>query len=338
MDLIQDIIDRAKANPQHIVFPEGTEERTLKAADRLLRDGVVRLTLIGDPYSIRSRAHDLGLRNIEKATLLDPKKHAKKQAYIDLLLQLRKAKGLTEEQAAILVEDPLYLGCLMIKAGDADGELAGAINATGDVLRPALQIIKTTPGISCVSGIFMMFLPHGDYGDNGLLLFADCAVMPNPTATELAQIAISSAESARAIAGIEPRIAMLSFSTKGSAHHEMVDKVVEATRLAKEQAPDLQLDGELQLDAALVGKVAALKAPGSPVAGKANVLIFPTLEAGNIGYKLVQRLAGAEAVGPILQGMAAPVNDLSRGASVEDIYKMAAITANQSIALKAKKG
>lgn len=226
----------------------------------------------------------------------------------------------------------------MIKAGDADGELAGAINATGDVLRPALQIIKTTPGISCVSGIFMMFLPHGDYGDNGLLLFADCAVMPNPTASELAQIAISSAESARAIAGIEPRIAMLSFSTKGSAHHEMVDKVVEATRLAKEQAPDLQLDGELQLDAALVGKVAALKAPGSPVAGKANVLIFPTLEAGNIGYKLVQRLAGAEAVGPILQGMAAPVNDLSRGASVEDIYKMAAITANQSIALKAKKG
>ena len=327
MDLIQDIISRAKANPQHIVFPEGTEERTLKAADRLLAEGVVRLTLIGDPSAIRSHAQELGLHNIEK-----------KQAYIDLLLDLRRKKGLTEEQAAVLVEDPLYLGCLMIKAGDADGELAGAINATGDVLRPALQIVKTTPGISCVSGIFMMFLPNNTYGENGLLLFADCAVMPNPTAEELAQIAVSSAESARAIANVEPRIAMLSFSTKGSAKHELVDKVVEATRIAKEMAPELQLDGELQLDAALVSKVASLKAPDSPVAGKANVLIFPTLEAGNIGYKLVQRLAGAEAVGPVLQGMAAPVNDLSRGASVDDIYKMAAITANQSIALKAKKG
>ena len=280
----------------------------------------------------------MGLHNIDKANLLDPKNHEKKQAYIDLLLDLRRKKGLTEEQAAVLVEDPLYLGCLMIKAGDADGELAGAINATGDVLRPALQIVKTTPGISCVSGIFMMFLPNNTYGENGLLLFADCAVMPNPTAEELAQIAVSSAESARAIANVEPRIAMLSFSTKGSAKHELVDKVVEATRIAKEMAPELQLDGELQLDAALVSKVASLKAPDSPVAGKANVLIFPTLEAGNIGYKLVQRLAGAVSVGPVLQGMAAPVNDLSRGASVDDIYKMAAITANQSIALKAKKG
>ncbi len=282
MDLIQDIISRAKANPQHIVFPEGTEERTLKAADRLLAEGVVRLTLIGDPSAIRSRAQELGLHNIDKANLLDPKNHEKKQAYIDLLLDLRRKKGLTEEQAAILVEDPLYLGCLMIKAGDADGELAGAINATGDVLRPALQIVKTTPGISCVSGIFMMFLPNNTYGENGLLLFADCAVMPNPTAEELAQIAVSSAESARAIANIEPRIAMLSFSTKGSAKHELVDKVVEATRIAKEMAPELQLDGELQLDAALVSKVASLKAPDSPVAGKATYSSSPPSKLGTL--------------------------------------------------------
>lgn len=334
MDLIQEIVDRAKANPQHIVFPEGTEERTLKAAERLLRDGVVKLTLIGDPYAIRSRAHDLGLKHIEKANLLDPKNHEKKQAYTDLLLELRKSKGMTPEQAAVLVEDPLYLGCLMIKAGDADGELAGAINATGDVLRPALQIVKTMPGMSCVSGVFLMFLPTEEYGHNGLLFFADCAVMPNPTAPELAQIAVASAQTARAIAGVDPRVAMLSFSTKGSAKHEMVDKVIEATRIAKEMAPNLDIDGELQADAALVAKVAALKAPESTVAGKANVLVFPTLEVGNISYKLVQRLGGAEAVGPILQGMAAPVNDLSRGASVDDIYKMAAITANQAIAMK----
>lgn len=334
MDLIQDIINRAKENPQRIVFPEGTEERTLRAADRLLRDKVCKLTLIGDPYSIRAKAQNLGLRNIAQADLLDPKNHEKKQAYIDLLLDLRGSKGLTEEKAAVLVEDPLYLACLMIKAGDADGELAGAINATGDVLRPALQIIKTMPGISCVSGIFLMFLQTHEYGEHGLMLMADCAVMPNPTAAELAQIAVSSALSARAIAGIEPRIAMLSFSTKGSAKHEMVDKVVEATRMAREMAPDVQIDGELQADAALVAKVAALKAPESTVAGHANVLVFPTLEVGNIAYKLVQRLGGAEAVGPILQGMAAPVNDLSRGCSVDDIYKMAAITANQAIALK----
>ena len=228
----------------------------------------------------------------------------------------------------------LYLGCLMIKAGDADGEIAGAQNTTGDVLRPALQIIKTTPGISCVSGAFMMFLKDKSYGDDGILVFADCAVLPNPTASELAQIAVSTAHTTRALVGVEPRVAMLSFSTKGSASHEMVDKVVEATKIAKEMAPDLQIDGELQADAALVPSVATKKAPGSTVAGKANVLVFPTLEVGNIGYKLVQRLAGAEAVGPVLQGMAAPVNDLSRGCSADDIYNMVAIAANQAIALK----
>ncbi len=334
MELIQEIVDRAKANPQHIVFPEGTDERTLKAADRLLRDKVVNLTIIGDPYSIRSRAHDLNLRYIEQATLLDPKNHDKKEAYIELLMELRKKKGLTYERASMLVEDPLYLGCLMIKAGDADGELAGAINATGDVLRPALQIIRTAPGISCVSGAFLMFLATEEYGKNGLLIFADCAVMPNPTAPELAQIAVSSAQTAKAIADVDPKVAMLSFSTKGSAKHEMVDKVVEATRIAQEMAPELMIDGEMQADAALVEKVAKLKAPESPVSGQANVLVFPSLEVGNIAYKLVQRLGGAEAVGPILQGMAAPVNDLSRGCSVDDIYKMTAITANQAIAAK----
>ncbi len=334
MELIQEIVEKAKKNPQHIVFPEGTEERTLKAADRLLKDKVVKLTLIGDPYAIRSRAHDLNLKHIEKANLLDPKNHEKKEAYTELLMELRKKKGLTYEQASVLVEDPLYLGALMIKAGDADGELAGAINSTGDVLRPALQIIKTAPGISCVSGAFIMFLQTEEYGDNGLMFFADCAVMPNPTAQELAQIAVASSHTAKAIADVEPRVAMLSFSTKGSAKHEMVDKVVEATKLAKEMVPELSIDGELQADAALVERVAKLKAPDSSVAGKANILVFPSLEVGNIAYKLVQRLGGAEAIGPILQGMAAPVNDLSRGCSVDDIYKMTAITANQAIAAK----
>jgi phosphate acetyltransferase len=334
MDLIEDIISRAKAEKQRIVLPEGTEERTLNAADRLVADGVADIILIGNPDEIHSLAGSLGLNHIGKATIVDPKNHEKKQAYADLLFQLRQSKGMTPEKAAQLVEDPLYLGCLMIKSGDADGEIAGARNATGNVLRPALQIIKTVPGVTNVSGAFLMFFKDKSYGANGILIFADCAVLPNPTAPELAQIAVSTAHTARSLVNVEPRVAMLSFSTKGSASNEMVDKVVEATRLAKEMAPDLCVDGELQADAAIVEKVAAQKAPGSPVAGKANVLVFPNLEVGNISYKLVQRLAGADAVGPILQGMAAPVNDLSRGCSVDDIYKMVAITSNQAIALK----
>ncbi|MDT3368747.1 MAG: phosphate acetyltransferase [Bacteroidota bacterium] len=335
MDLLQDIITRAKANKQRIVLPEGTEERTLRAADKLLADGVASIILIGNKTEISQLAASYGLNNIDLATIVDPLNHEKKEAYADLLFQLRQKKGMTPEKAAVLVENPLYLGCLMIKAGDADGEIAGAQNTTGDVLRPALQIVKTAPGISCVSGAFLMFLKDKSYGDNGLLVFADCAVMPNPTAAELAQIAVSTAQTTRDIVGADPKVAMLSFSTKGSASHEMVDKVVEATRLAKEMAPDLKIDGELQADAAIVDVVAAQKAPGSEIAGKANVLVFPTLEVGNIAYKLVQRLAGAQAVGPILQGIAAPVNDLSRGCSVDDIYKMVAIAANQAIGLKA---
>lgn len=334
---MHDIIARAKANKQRIVLPEGTEERTLRAADRLLADGVADIILIGNPEEIKELAARFGLNHIGEATLIDPKNNEKKAVYANLLFELRKKKGMTPDEAAALAEDPLYLACLMIKNGDADGEIAGAQNTTGNVLRPALQIIKTAPGISCVSGAFLMFLKDKSYGDDGVMVFADCAVMPNPTAPELAQIAVATAQTARSIVGVEPRIAMLSFSTKGSASHEMVDKVTEATRLAHEMEPALKLDGELQADAALVASVAAQKAPGSPVAGKANVLVFPSLEVGNIAYKLVQRLAGAEAVGPILQGMAAPVNDLSRGCSVDDIYKMVAIAANQSIGLKAQK-
>jgi phosphate acetyltransferase len=334
MDLMQDIIARAIANKQRIVLPEGKEERTLTAANRLIADGVATISLLGNPEEIKIRAKQLNLPEIEKAFIIDPCKHDKKEAYIDLLVELRKNKGMTQEKAAQLVEDPLYLACLMIKNGDADGEIAGAQNTTGDVLRPALQIIKTTQGISVVSGAFLMFVQDKSFGNDGILVFADCAVMPNPNARELAEIAVATARTTRAIVGVEPRVAMLSFSTKGSARHELADKVIEATRLAKELEPDLSIDGELQADAALIPSVGSSKAPGSAVAGKANVLVFPNLECGNIAYKLVQRLGNADAVGPILQGMAAPVNDLSRGCSVDDIYKMVAICASQAIGMK----
>ena len=334
MDLLQNIIKRAQANRQRIVLPEGSEERTLKAADRLLKDKVADIILIGNPSEIKKLAEQFGLIHIDKATIVDPLSHEKKAIYANLLYELRKDKGLTPEQAEKLVEDPLYLGCLMIKSGDADGEIAGAMNTTGDVLRPAFQIIKTLPGTSVVSGAFLMFVQDHSYGADGVLVFADCAVLPNPNAKELAEIAVTTARTTRAIVGVEPQVSLLSFSTKGSAKHELVDKVVEATRIAKEMAPGLLIDGEMQADAALVSSVGKSKAPGSPVAGKANVLVFPNLESGNIAYKLVQRLGNAEAVGPILQGMAAPVNDLSRGCSVDDIYNMVAICANQAIGNK----
>ena len=334
MNLMQNIIKRAQSNRQRIVLPEGNEERTLKAANRLLEDKVADIILIGNPSEIMNLAKEYHLSHIDKATIIDPLNNDKKEIYLNLLLDLRKNKGLTPEQAVELVENPLYLGCLMIKNGDADGEIAGARNTTSNVLRPALQIIKTRPDVSVVSGAYLMFVQDKSYGADGILVFADCAVMPNPSAKELAEIAVTTARTTRSLVGVEPLVSLLSFSTKGSASHELIDKVVEATRLAKEMAPDLLIDGELQADTALVPSVGKSKAPGSPVAGKANVLIFPNLESGNIAYKLVQRLGNADAVGPILQGMAAPVNDLSRGCSIDDIYKMVAICANQAIGLK----
>lgn len=334
MELIEQLIVRAKADKQRIVLPEGTEERTLKAANQILTDGVADLILLGNPDEILAEAKQWGLGNIEKATIIDPANHPKKEEYAQLLAKLREKKGMTIEQARQLVENPLYLGCLIIKSGDADGQLAGARNTTGDVLRPALQIIKTSPGITCVSGAMLLLTIAPECGDNGVLVMGDVAVTPVPDANQLAQIAVCTARTAQAVAGITPRVAMLSFSTKGSAKHEVVDKVVEAFRIAREMAPEIIIDGELQADAALVPSVGASKAPGSPLAGKANVLVVPSLEVGNIGYKLVQRLGHATAVGPILQGIARPVNDLSRGCSVEDVYMMVAITANQAIAAK----
>ena len=334
MSLMNQIVERAKANKQRIVLPEGTEERTLKAANQLLADEVAELILIGHPDEIMGLAKEWGLEHIGKATIINPADHPKKEEYAQLLCELRKKKGMTIEEARALVEKPLYLGCLIIKAGDADGQLAGAQNTTGDVLRPALQIIKTTPGITCVSGGMLLLTQAPECGENGVLFVGDVAVTPMPDANQLAQIAVCTAQTAKAVAGIDPRVAMLSFSTKGSAKHEVVDKVTEALAIAKDMAPELKIEGELQADAALVPRIGQSKAPGSEIAGYANVLVFPCLEVGNIAYKLVERLGHATAIGPVLQGIARPVNDLSRGCSIDDIYNMVAITANQAIAAK----
>ena len=335
MALIDNIIARAKSNKQRIVLPESFEERTITAADKAIADDIAEIILIGNREKILAYAAELGLKNIGKATIIDPETSEKTEEYAQLLFQLRQKKGMTEEQAHKLVMDPLYFGCLIIKSGDADGQISGALSTTGETLRPALQIIKCAPGISCVSGAMLMITQTPQYGEDGVLVVGDVAVTPAPDANQLAQIAVCTAQTAKSVAGFaDPRVAMLSFSTKGSAKHEVVDKVVEATKLAKELDPELKIDGELQADAALVPSVGKKKAPGSDIAGNANVLVFPNLEVGNIAYKLMQRIGNADAIGPILQGIARPVNDLSRGCSVDDVYKMVAITACQAMDAK----
>ena len=326
MAIIDRIMAKAKANVKHIVLPEGEETRNIQAASKIVKAGLAKITVLGDPEKVKAVAAETNtcLCGID---IVNPAASEKAAAYAAALYEIRKSKGMTEEEAAKKVADPMFYGVMMVKMGDADGLVSGAIHSTGDMLRPALQIIKCKPGIKTVSSCFLMESPIEEYG---VMIFSDCAVIPNPTAEELANIAVAAAESAKALGEIEPKVAMLSFSTKGSAKHENVTKVQEATKLAKELAPELKLDGELQLDAAIVPEVGQLKSPGSEVAGHANVLVFPDLQSGNIGYKLVQRLGKAEAYGPILQGIAKPCNDLSRGCSVDDIVATVAITAVQA--------
>lgn len=332
MTLFERLTASAKGNPQRLVLPESTEPRTLKAADYIIAEKIANVTFLGKAENVLAKADELGLTHIKEANIFNPDDVEFTEKYAELLCELRKKKGMTIDDARYQVKNPLYLGCLMIKNGDADCMVAGALSPTSSVLRAAFQVLKTKPGVSCVSGAFIMLLPKGcQYGENEMLVFADCAVVPDPTTEELAQIAIETAKTTKNIAGLDPVIAMLSFSTKGSASHERVDKVRNATELVHKLAPELKVDGELQSDAAIVESVGKQKAPESEVAGRANTLIFPSLETGNIAYKLVQRIAGAGAVGPILQGLAAPVNDLSRGATVEDIINTIIVTCNQAL-------
>ncbi len=327
MDFLTSLKAKAKSDKKTIVLPESFERRNLDAAAMILEEGIADVILVGNKEKIIEAANGA---KIEGAIFIDPDNYDRMPECIDTMVELRKSKGLTPEQARAAFEDPLTFGVMLVKLGVADGMVSGALNSTANVLRPALQILKTAPGTDIVSSFFIMVCKDDTYGENGILLFADCAVNQDPTSSELASIALSTADSFRTFVSDDPRIAMLSHSTMGSASHAKVTKVVEAVKIAKERAPELKLDGELQLDAAIVEKVGAQKAPTSTVAGKANVLIFPDIDAGNIGYKLVQRFAKADAYGPVLQGISKPVNDLSRGCSAEDIVATVAITAVQA--------
>ncbi|MEA3453660.1 MAG: phosphate acetyltransferase [Candidatus Caldatribacteriota bacterium] len=330
MKLSQLIREKAKKNPKIIVLPEGEEPRMIKAAEIIINEGLASLILLGREESIKSKARELGVELPDKIKIINPKDSKKLKEYAESYYQLRKNKGMSSDEAYKLLENPLYFGALMVYHDDADGLVAGSVNATGDVFRPALQTIKTAPGINIVSSSFVMVVPDCPYGENGVMVFADCALNPEPNAEQLADVAIASAATGKALVGFEPKVAMLSFSTKGSGKHPLVDKVIEATKIAKEKKPELLIDGELQADAALIPSIGERKAPNSKIAGKANVLIFPDLHSGNIAYKLIERLAKAEAIGPISQGMRKPVNDLSRGCSADDIVNVVAITVLQA--------
>ena len=329
MDLLEEIREKAKKSPKRIVLPEGEEERTIKATSEILKEDIAEIILLGKETKIKDKAQSLKV-DIGKVRIIEPEKSEKLNDYVNTYCEIRKEKGISKDEALSVMKEPLFYGTMMVKKGEADGSVSGAVHTTAETIGPALQIIKTAIGVKKASSSFLMILKDEKFGENGTLIFADCAILPNPNEEELADIAIASARTAKDLMGCEPRVAMLSFSTKGSASHKLVDKVVKATEIVKKKAPGLLVDGELQADAALIPKVASQKTLKSSIAGKANVLIFPDLNSANIGYKLVQRLAGAQAIGPILQGLAKPVNDLSRGCSVEDIVNLVAITSLQS--------
>ena len=329
MDLLERIKQKAREGKKTITLPEATDERMLKAAVIIKQEGTADIVLLGDPTKIREKAKANKV-DLEGLIIRNPDNCEKTSKYAEVFYEMRKHKGITVESAKRTVTDPLYYAALMVECGDSDGYVAGAVNTTADTFRPALQIIKTAPGIATVSSAFIMVVPECNLGEDGIFIFADCALNPEPTSEQLAEIAVASAKTAESLVGVEPKVAILSFSTKGSAKHPLVDKVTKAVEIAKSTQPELLIDGELQLDAAILSEVGSKKAPDSKIAGKANVLIFPDLQSGNIGYKLVERLAKARAVGPVTQGLAKPVNDLSRGCSVDDIVNVVAITAVQA--------